>query len=91
MKAFAEAISKGALNNLENLNLKNNKIGNEGMEAFAEALSKGVLNKLTHLNLYGNKIGDEGMKAFAKALSKGPPWIEPPKMPSFPRCQYCSN
>jgi len=71
MKPFAEALSKGALNNLEHLNLTENKIGDEGMKPFAEALSKGALNNLKNLDLWRNTIGDEGMKAFSEALSMG--------------------
>ena len=60
------------MNKLKELDLDDNRFGDEGMEAFVEAVSKGGgLSNLKCLNLRWNEIGDEGMKAFAEALSKG--------------------
>ena len=58
------------MNNLKNLNLRDNEIGSEGMEAFAGAISKGaLLSNLETLDLEWNVIRDKGIRAFAEALS----------------------
>ena len=59
---FMLAISKGSLNNIENLDLEWNMISDQGMRAFAEALSKGGLHNLIHLNLGKDTILDIGFE-----------------------------
>ena len=46
MKAFAEAISEGLLNNIVLLHLNENTFGNKGINAFAGALAKGAMSNL---------------------------------------------
>ena len=53
---------------LRELNLYENKIGDEGAKALAEALQEN--QTLTSLVLWDNKIGDEGGKALLEALQK---------------------
>ncbi|EOD06662.1 hypothetical protein EMIHUDRAFT_258811, partial [Emiliania huxleyi CCMP1516] len=68
---LAEVLASGAVPRLEELDLGDNKIGDEGFEALAAALGKeGAVPRLEQLYLEGNKIGDEGCKALAAALGK---------------------
>jgi hypothetical protein len=48
------------LNNISNLNLSNNQIGDDGVKLLADSLAKGEMPKLKVLHLHGNKITDEG-------------------------------
>ena len=61
----------GALASCQLLNLRDNKIGDAGMQALAGAVSKGALAQLIRLDMDGNQIGDAGMTAFAGAVGKG--------------------
>ena len=70
-KAFALALSMGALQSLLNLDLRENNIADEGIKAFCKTLSMGALHHLQHLYLADNTISDEGMKAPADAISEG--------------------
>ena len=45
--ALADALGKGALAQLKELNLFSNQIGDTGMIAFADAVRSGALDKLT--------------------------------------------
>ena len=63
-----EAALKGVFNRvLTNLDLRYNKIGDEGAKAIADSLKSGMA-VLTTLELTGNSIRDEGAKAIAEAL-----------------------
>ena len=68
---LADALGKGALPALVELDLTANQIGDQGMAAIADSLGKGALPALVELELSGNSIGDQGMAAFADALGKG--------------------
>ena len=70
-KALAAALEEGAAPWLKRLDLRRNKIGDEGCEALAAAFKEGAAPRLeTLLELYSNQIGDEGCKALAAALGK---------------------
>ena len=72
MAAFASAVDRGAMANLEKLYLSSNKIGDSGMAAFADAIAaSGALAKLSYLNLEDNRIGDAGVTALAGAIARG--------------------
>ena len=58
------------LNHLEELNLSDNDIADEGLRALAAALGDGHLRKMTSLYLSANKITNEGAFALA-AAAKG--------------------
>ena len=67
--AFAESLP--LCTRLEKLDLRYNKIGNEGLTALARALADGAAPKLEKLNVNYNKIGNEGLTALARALADG--------------------
>ena len=68
---LADVLASGAALRLERLELRMNKIGDEGCEALAAALGKeGAAPRLEVLDLEFNAIGDEGCKALAAALGK---------------------
>jgi hypothetical protein len=75
--AFSYAHAKGALAQLEKLDLNRSQIGDAGVTALAKACAKGALACLTLLNLRNNKIGDAGVEALAKACVSGPRWHRP--------------
>eukprot|EP00966_Prymnesium_polylepis_P156373 3612703-Prymnesium_polylepis.1 len=50
------SLGKGALPQLMELSLGDNKIGDEGMKTFSMALASGAVAQLTVLKLFGNKI-----------------------------------
>jgi len=56
------------LNNISNLNLSNNQIGDDGVKLLADSLAKGEMPKLKVLHLHGNKITDEGQDALVNVL-----------------------
>ena len=64
--------ASGALDNLKELSLFRNQIGDTSMISFADALGKGALAALETLELRINAIGDAGMSALAKAITPGP-------------------
>ena len=53
------------------LELNDNRIGDEGMAALAASLRAGAAPQLAFLDLYGNRIGDEGAAALAASLRAG--------------------
>jgi NLR family CARD domain-containing protein 3 len=53
---------------LEGLDLRENRIGNDGADALGDALS--VNKSLKRLWLHGNRIGDVGMEALGQALTR---------------------
>ena len=57
------------LEKLTFLYLRQNVIGDVGMEAFASSISNGYLPKLTKLNFGCNRICTQGMTAFATSIS----------------------
>ena len=81
----ALAVGSGALPRLEELQLRFNKIGDEGMQAFAAALGgSGALPLLTRLDLGDNQIGNDGMSALSGALGKG-------ALPALERIVVCDG
>ena len=54
MIPLADALGKGALPQLKELNLYKNQIGDVGMQALAGAVSKGALASLENIELAGN-------------------------------------
>jgi len=56
------------LNNISNLNLSNNQIGDDGAKLLADSLVKGKFPHLKTLHLEGNKITDEGDNFIIKAI-----------------------
>ena len=57
--------------NTQELDLRNNMIGDQGMTAFADAVGKGALASLEYLELRANAIGDVGITALATAVGSG--------------------
>ena len=55
---MARVVTMGAMANLFDLSLRDNRIGDEGMKAFASAIAIGALPSLQTLWLHGNP-GDE--------------------------------
>lgn len=65
--ALAQSLHKHP--NLKTLDLRGNRMGDEGAVALAEALEKTVANpELRHVNLAWNMIGSRGAIALAKSL-----------------------
>ncbi|PZM87227.1 MAG: hypothetical protein DLD55_02525 [candidate division SR1 bacterium] len=62
-KVTKEEVDKRGFRNGETLNLRRNKIGDDGVQALAK---KRKLKEGVSLDLGGNKIGDEGAKALAE-------------------------
>ena len=56
------------LNNISNLNLSNNQIGDDGAKLLADSLLNGKFPHLKTLRLEGNKITDEGQDALVNVL-----------------------
>jgi len=56
------------LNNISNLNLSNNQIGDEGAKLLADSLSKGEMPNLKKLHLEGNQLTDKGEDALINVL-----------------------
>lgn len=56
------------LNNISNLNLSNNQIGDDGAKLLADSFLNGRFPHLKTLRLEGNKITDEGHGFLSKAL-----------------------
>ena len=54
--------------NIREVNLSNNQIGDEGAKLFSGSLSKGEMPNLKKLHLEGNKITDKGEDALVNAL-----------------------
>ena len=54
--------------NIKEVNLSNNQIGNDGAKLLADSLTKGQMPNLKKLHLEGNKITDEGETALVKAM-----------------------
>lgn len=69
--AIAYLIAVGALQNLKELGLAGNQIGDVGLTAFSAALGSGALANLEELDLDGNQIGDLGVSALASACANG--------------------
>lgn len=67
-EAFAAALRKGALHNLETVYLGNNKMGNQGMASLAPAMKQ--LPALKCLDLGNSKIDDEGVSSLLDNLGK---------------------
>jgi len=53
------------------LNLRNNKIGDAGVESLAKACAGGALAQLTYLSIGSNQIGNAGVTALADACARG--------------------
>ena len=69
MKALANAMSKGALARFTNLQLRDNKIGDEGMKALAIACARGALAPGARIYLGNNKNATEtGKQAMHNAV-----------------------
>lgn len=66
---FSRAVKAESLNQLEQLTLSMNMIGNEGMSSFCSA--SGHLSRLARLNLSVNSIGKGGMESFKSASENG--------------------
>ena len=70
MVSFVEAVRSGALANLSDLTLADNKISDAGMILLSEAFRSGALPwalpNLNILELGQNQIGNRGMSAFSK-------------------------
>jgi len=58
------------LNNISNLNLSNNQIGDDVAKLLADSLSKGEMPNLKKLHLEGNKITSEGVSYYLDNLKK---------------------
>ena len=71
MAAFCGALGSGAAPALKTLNLRLNKIGDEGLRHLGDALARGAAPALEILELGFNKIGDEGMRHLGDALGRG--------------------
>ena len=71
LTAFADAVRSGALAQLKELEISENRIGVVGISALADAVSMGALPALKGLNLESNNIGDAGMSALADAVRSG--------------------
>lgn len=61
----------GALAQLAELRLYDNKIGDDGMKALADAVSMGALGNLVVLHLLKNQITDDGFVTLMPFLKKG--------------------
>jgi len=53
------------------LNLRNNKIGDAGVESLAKACAGGAMAQLTYLSIGSNQIGNAGVTALADACARG--------------------
>eukprot|EP00966_Prymnesium_polylepis_P179229 4149176-Prymnesium_polylepis.1 len=71
VKSLTDADARGAMQGLNKLNLKFNRIGDRGMTSLSEALAGGALPKLTCLDLDHNQIGNVGISALAAACATG--------------------
>ena len=69
MTELAKAMEKGHLAELEELNLKSNKIGAIGVQALARAVSKGAVPKLRALLLDGNEVGHVASHIFCDVFA----------------------
>ena len=70
-EALRAAHAGGGLRKLEELNLKDNKMGDGAMAALAALLEEGAMPNLEGLNLDDNQISDAGFAALASALRGG--------------------
>ena len=61
--ALEHAHNEGALEELEELNLSDNKIGDEGLRHLGDALARGAAPALEELNLCGNPANGAAKKA----------------------------
>eukprot|EP00966_Prymnesium_polylepis_P119106 2752830-Prymnesium_polylepis.1 len=57
--ALFSTLARGAMAQLEIVDLSTNKIGDEGMKSFSTALVSGAMAKLEKLGLFNNQIGDQ--------------------------------
>ena len=69
--ALRAAHARGGLQQLEELNLGGNEMGDETAAALAALLEAGAMPKLKRLYLYDNRIGEAGMAALASAIRGG--------------------
>ena len=69
--ALRAAHERGGLQQLEELNLYGNQMGDETAAALASLLEAGAMPKLKTLGLGGNRIGEAGMAALASAVRGG--------------------
>ena len=76
--ALRAAHERGGLQQLEELNLYGNQMGDETAAALASLLEAGAMPKLKTLRLGGNRIGEAGMAALASAVRGG----------ALPSCTY---
>ena len=71
MGMLADVIGRGALANVEDLDLDDNQIGGVGFTALAKAVGSGAMASLKELALPNNQIGDAGCTALAEAVGSG--------------------
>ena len=64
-------LSKGALANLQTLNLNQGQIGDAGVTNLADVCARGALVNLSFLLLWNNRIGDAGVIALSKVCTNG--------------------
>ena len=69
--ALRAAHARGGLQQLEELHLNGNRMGDETATALAALLEAGAMPKLERLYLYDNQIGEAGMAALASAVRGG--------------------
>ena len=69
--ALRAAHERGGLQQLEELHLFDNQMGDETAAALAALLEAGAMPKLKELGLYRNRIGEAGMAALASAVRGG--------------------
>ena len=69
--ALRAAYARGGLQQLETLDLSNNRMGDETAAALASLLEAGAMPKLKTLGLRNNRIGEAGMAALASAVRGG--------------------
>ena len=71
MQKFADAIGKGSLRALTQLDLHHNQIGDLGMIKFSRSIAIGSLRSLESLDLAYNQIGDAGMIELSRQIPIG--------------------
>ena len=76
--ALRAAHERGGLQQLETLDLDDNRMGDESAAALASLLEAGAMPKLKDLWLHRNRIGEAGMAALASAVRGG----------ALPSCEY---